>query len=99
MTLTNLCTGQDRIVAGRICVCIASGNCYPNWRRGYTRLDPGESFVAQWPQLIPATESVIGNNIFILSAQDVTPAPYNQPPYPPSGDTCCVTNTVAASAP
>jgi hypothetical protein len=35
----------------------------------------------------------------VLSAMDVTPSPYNQPPYPPSGDTCTQTNVVNAHAP
>jgi len=38
---------------------------------------------------------VIGVNSFTLVAEDVTPAPYNQPPYPASGDgdmeSCLVT--------
>jgi hypothetical protein len=41
----------------------------------------------------------VGLNEFRLFAADVTPAPYNQPPYPPAGDTdtdgCTI--TVAAS--
>ncbi len=33
-----------------------------------------------------ATTLLIGTNMFTLRAFDVTPAPYNQPPYPASGD-------------
>jgi hypothetical protein len=41
----------------------------------------------------------VGTNTFILSAQDVTPPPYNLPPYAPAGDTDQVTCTVTAAAP
>ncbi len=34
---------------------------------------------------LPAFNPLNGDNVFTLHAQDVTPAPYNQPPYPPAG--------------
>jgi hypothetical protein len=48
---------------------------------------------------IPASGAVIGANTFTLHAQDVTPSPFNQPPYPPAGDTAVCQQTVTASAP
>ncbi len=41
---------------------------------------------ASWSQDIPALASLLGLTNFMLSAEDVTPAPYNQPPFPNSGD-------------
>jgi hypothetical protein len=97
--MTNLYLGQIRRMAGRINVRTANGTSYSNWRSGWTNLAPGAAYAQQWNQTIPALGAVIGPNSFILLSRDVTPAPYNQPPYPPSGDTCNVTNTVVASAP
>jgi hypothetical protein len=36
----------------------------------------------------------MGPNAFVLSVEDVTPAPFNQPPYAPSGDTAVAGCTV-----
>ena len=41
----------------------------------------------------------IGTNTFTMVTEDVTPAPYNQPPLPASGTTCTVANDVVANAP
>ncbi len=98
VTLTNLYTGQTRRMAGRVNVTIASGNSYTSWRAGYTNLSPGESYVTNWYQTIPALGSVVGDNLFSLVAEDVTPAPYNQPPYPAAGDTAtdaCIVTGIA----
>lgn len=93
--LTNLYSGQSRRVAGRLDVLLAGGANYGNWRAGYTNLGPGESWSASWNTTIPALGSVIGENSFTLVAVDVTPSPFNQPPYPPDGDSdqavCLVT--------
>ena len=97
--LTNEYTGQIRRVAGRINAELASGAVYGNWRAGFTNLGPGETFSTSWAQNIPALGSMIGDNVFSLFAEDVTPAPYNQPPYPASGDTATDVCTVTASAP
>jgi hypothetical protein len=43
--------------------------------------------MAAWNQNLPALSSLVGDNTFELVAEDVTPSPYNQPPYPPAGDT------------
>lgn len=97
--LTNEYTGQIRRVAGRISAELASGAVYGTWRAGFTNLGPGETFSTGWTQNIPALGSMIGVNVFSLLAEDVTPAPYNQPPYPASGDTATGACTVTASAP
>ena len=40
-----------------------------------------------------------GQNSFTLQVVDVTPSPYNQPPYPPSGGTGRDACTVVGIAP
>jgi len=99
VTLTNLYTGQTRRVAGRIGATLANGTAYATWRAGFTNLAAGESYTSQWTQNIPALGSLIGDNVFLLTAEDVTPAPYNQPPYPAAGDTDTAGCTVTAAAP
>ena len=86
-------------MAGRIDVLLAGGGFYASWRAGYTNLGPGESWNAAWNTTIPALGSVIGANSFTLVAVDVTPSPFNQPPYPPAGDTSIASCTVTGIAP
>jgi len=86
-------------VAARIAVVTGNGNTYNQWRRGFTNVAAGDSFLKQFPVNLPPSAVVIGSNTFTLYTEDVTPAPYNQPPYPPSGDTCTATNVVVANAP
>ncbi len=97
--LTNQYTGLTRRIAGRINVTLASGKYYPNWRAGSTNVQPGSTYVTSWNQPIPALAPLVGDNQFRLVAADVTPAPYNQPPYPPAGDTDSATVTVTGMAP
>jgi glucose/arabinose dehydrogenase len=97
--LQNLYTGQTRRIAGRVNVTLASGSSISNWRGGYTNVAAGDSYAASWNQAIPAVGSVIGTNTFELVAEDVTPAPYNQPPYPAAGDTAVDSCEVVAYAP
>ncbi len=93
--MQNELAGEFRQASGKLNVALANGSYYPSWRAGYLVLDPGEAFAFNWSQQIPATGSVIGENKFTLVVADVTPAPYNQPPYSPSGSTdrawCTVT--------
>jgi len=77
---------QPRTVAGSLRVTIASGASYPNFRNGFTNLAAGETFTTSWMQNLPALGSLVGANTWTLEGYDVTPAPYNQPPYAPSGD-------------
>ncbi len=78
---------ETRSIAGLLTVDLASGQFVNNWRRGYTNLTGGQVFQSSWTMTIPAQSFMIGDNVFSLYAQDVTPEPYNQPPYQPSGDT------------
>lgn len=88
-----------RRIAGRLNVTIASGSSFSSWRAGFTNTTAADPFVIQWLQNIPAAGTLMGDNIFTLVAEDVTPAPYNQPPYPPSADTATASCTVTGIAP
>jgi hypothetical protein len=97
----NLSGGQvyTRRLAARIGVTIGNGTSYNPWRAGFTNVLPASTYYTQFTVNFPMLPAVLGNNTFVLSTRDVTPAPYNQPPYPPSGDTCVKTNVVNAHAP
>jgi hypothetical protein len=99
VTLANTDAAATRRLAGRIDVFLAGGSSFSNWRSGYTNVAPGGSYVTSWNQSIPAVGGVIGANVFRLTAQDVTPSPYNQPPYLPAGDTDTDACTITAQAP
>ena len=99
VTLTNNYLGQTRRIAGKINVILAGGTSVSSWRGGYTNIAAGDSYVSSWNQGIPALASVVGTNSFTVVAQDVTPAPYNQPPYPSAGDTDSGVCEVIAVAP
>jgi len=98
-TLNNLYTGQTRRLAARVDVTLANDSEFSNWRSGYTNVAPGGSFVSAWDQGFPALGSLLGDNQFLLTAYDVTPSPYNQPPHPAAGDTATVVCTVTGVAP
>jgi hypothetical protein len=98
VTLTNNYLGLMRRLYGRLDLTLAGGQFYPNWRTGTTNIAAGSSYATSWNQSIPALGSVIGDNVINLFAADVTPPPYNLPPYPPAGDTAtdfCTVNGIA----
>lgn len=97
--LHNDYSGQIRRIAAHIDLTTGSGSYYTNWRAGFTNIAAGESYTSSWSQIIPALGTLVGNNVFTLIAEDVTQSPYNQPPYPPAGDTDSDDCTVTASAP
>ncbi len=97
--LSNLTTGSVRRIGGHIDVTLANSTFYANWRAGFTNVVSGGSYVISWNQNIPSSGSLVGDNVFTLVAEDVTPAPYNQPPYPASGDIDTVSCTVTGIAP
>jgi len=97
--LTNPHPTQTRRIAGQIFVRLANGASYGNWRNGFTTLGPLGSYTASWTQNLPALSALVGTNRFSLSALDVTPAPWNQPPYAPSGDGEVRACNITASAP
>ncbi len=99
ISLTNEFTGQARRIAGRIEVTFANSTFIFNWRGGFTSIASDESFATSWNQNIPNLGPLVGDNVFTVVAEDVTPAPWNQPPYPPAGNTDTATCTVTGVAP
>ncbi len=96
VSLANL-TSENRRAAGRIDMVIGNGTPYTNWRAGWTNLSAGETYSNVWNQSLPGLASLVGSNVFTLIGVDVTPAPYNQPPFAPSGDTDSDACTVVGS--
>jgi hypothetical protein len=92
-------TAETRRVAGRVGLTTGGGSQFANWRSGFTNLTAGDSHIASWTQNLPALATLEGANVFTLLVEDVTPAPYNQPPYLPSADTDTAQCTVTGTAP
>jgi len=97
--LANLYPAGARRVGAQINVKLANGQGFSNWRSGSVTLSPGEIFDTSWDQGLPAIGALLGENRFTLVAEDVTPPPWNQPPYSPSGDTDRDSCTVTGVAP
>ena len=96
--LTNLTT-ESRRMAASITVVMPDATQYPNWRAGWTNLSSEETYSVCWNQNLPGLGSLVGQSLFTLYGADVTPAPYNQPPFSPSGDTDSDVCTITAAAP
>jgi len=92
-------TADPRRAAARIDLLLAGGSNYANWRAGWTNLSPAEVYTVFWSQNLPALGALVGDNVFTLMTEDVTPAPYNQPPFAASGDTDSQACTVTGLAP
>jgi sugar lactone lactonase YvrE len=99
VSLINDYQGQSRAIAARIDVTTATSLYFPHWKAGWTTVAAGDRFVATWSQTIPALGSLVGQNTFTLLAMDVTPSPWNQPPYPPAGNTATASCTVTGIVP
>ncbi len=97
--LENQSPDSTRRVAAKLNAALAGGQTVAGWRSGYTNIAPSGSFQASWNQVIPAVGGVIGINVFTIVAEDVTPAPFNQPPYSAAGDTDNAACTVTGLAP
>jgi len=97
--LINIYDGQIRRLAAHIDVYLANGASVTHWRSGHTNVAPLTTFTTSWQQYLPAMVRLVGTNIFHLVAEDVTPAPYNQPPHPPAGDTDTAACVVVGIAP
>jgi len=99
VSLTNVYPEQVRRLSARINIDLAGGGSIGNWRAGWTNLNPGESLNTVWGQNLPAIGSLVGTSAFTLEAQDVTIAPFNQPPYPMAGDTASDVCAIQGFAP
>ncbi len=98
VTLSNLYADQLRRVAGRIDIELGDGSTVSGWRTGYANVLPLDGLVVSWNQALPALGALEGSDRFHFLVEDVTPTPYNQPPYWPSGgqdtDSCEVTGII-----
>jgi len=74
-----------RALAGRVDLTLANGGVISGWRRGYTNLPAGDAYYTGLIQALGTFPSLVGDNRCRIVVQDVTPPPYNQPPFPPSG--------------
>jgi len=99
VTLLNRIPNQPRRVAAQIQVDLADGQSLANWRAGYQNIAGGGNTTTTWHQTIPALGSLIGLNQFTLVVEDVTPAPWNQPPYLASGYSAANSCTIFARIP
>ncbi len=84
MTMANNCAFYRRL-AFRLDTLLANGTFLYNHRAGFTNVAPYNRFETSVKINLPAFSSLDGENVFTLHAEDVTPAPYNQPPFPPAG--------------
>jgi len=99
VTMTNEDDMITRRMAGEIDLQPAAGGFINRWKAGFGNVGPGGQLAVSWNQNIPNLATLVGDNVFTLQAEDVTPAPYNQPPYFPSGDTDSSNCTVGGIAP
>jgi hypothetical protein len=101
--LRNMLHGRDALYTRRASVAIdveiGNGAWFSNWRAGFTNLSPNEVLFRNWTVGFPAGPTLAGTNSFYFQVMDTTPAPYNQPPYPPSGDTATRVRSVTAALP
>jgi hypothetical protein len=99
VNLVNNMDDQARTATGHIDLLLGNGVVYDNWRSGWVDLEPGGGSHRSWSQAIPAHYSFFGSSEFRLVVEDVTPAPYNQPPYLASGDVSSRVCTVVGAVP
>lgn len=64
---------------------LPDGSVFENFRFTSFVFEEGEMQWNRWNQHFPPLPQLAGTTTYILRAVDVTPAPWNQPPYPPSG--------------
>ncbi len=98
-SLANPYTGSSRRMSARLNAQLADGTFYGSWRAGSTNIAAGDSWSTTWVQNIPALAALVGTNTFTLVAEDTTPAPYNEPPYPPAGSTDTSAASLTGTAP
>jgi hypothetical protein len=98
VAMSNL-VNEARSAAGRIDLALGNGGTVNAWKAGWTNLSPHETYSTFWGQNFPAVGALLGVNTFTMVVEDVTPAPFNQPPYSPSGDTDLDDCMVTANSP
>jgi len=83
-SLNNEYADYHRRLAATVTVYLPNGEQFSDYKRGYTNLAPASSHHFSWTEHLTSNE-MVGTIEAYLFVQDVTPTPYNQPPYPPSG--------------
>ena len=78
---------------------LPQGTLIAGWRQRQVNLAPGEGFLNRWRLTAPARPYMVGETVLRLTVADVTPTPWNQPPYPPSGETDSASCTVVGLRP
>jgi len=96
-SLNNEYANYHRRLAATVTVDLPNGEHFTDYKRGYTNLAPATSHQFSWTEHL-TSNAMVGAIEAHLSVQDVTPTPYNQPPYPPSGamvSESCVVDVLA----
>ena len=99
ISMTNNYRTQARRLQYQVDVTLANEQYFPSSRRGWQNVMAGDTRTMSWWQTIPNGGTLAGDNLFELLTEDVTPAPYNQPPYPPAGDQASDNCTVIGMVP
>jgi hypothetical protein len=74
-----------REIAARLNAKLPDGTVVENLGFSHRVFEAGETYQKFWVKHFPNIDRLDGIVTFQLYALDVTPAPWNQPPYPPSG--------------
>jgi len=91
--LRNLRTTPRRI-AGRADLELPDGSSWPGWRSGFYNMPGAASEYVSWTTGVPALPSLLGRIRLELTVTDITPPPWNQPPYAPAGHSAAASCTV-----
>jgi hypothetical protein len=93
-------TNAPRVVHGRVDLETAGGLYVASISSGEVNLPAGvgEFYLTSWVKPLTVRFATVGLNRYHLLMTDITPPPYNQPPYPPAGteaaDDCTVYGTI-----
>lgn len=85
LSLTNLVPDFTRRFYYRLALTLPDGSYNSPWRQGWQNVQAGQIWTTSFTHDFPGLGGDWGTVLFELEAQDVTPPPYNQPPYAPSG--------------
>jgi len=102
---SNICLDLDnktdyhRRISYRVERRLADGSYDPNYRSGWNNVEPDGSHERCWDEFFPAEVGMVGTSTYHIYLADVTPAPYNQPPFPSSGDTATASCTIVGKKP
>jgi hypothetical protein len=86
VTIKNL-VDCPRTVDGRIDLWLGGGVPLYEWRIQAVEVAPLGTWQRCWTNELMDLQSLEGKNVARLTVVDVTPPPFNQPPYPPAGST------------